>query len=103
MADNVRVAGELKPPFFEVLPELHPPVTGKIHVRRVGDSPARSETHELISVVAVLSVPKGSFRDDGMYVVAGTESLLTLTDAGETQDSRGRTHGSMMCEPIWQC
>jgi len=85
-------------------------ITGQIHCRIAGPS-VRSgciETHDLVSVVGILSVPKGTMLNDQMFTIIGGEIAntaisLMVVNEGHTFDSRGDSHGSLLVRPIWRC
>jgi hypothetical protein len=84
-------------------------LTGELHFRVLGESlrPGAEVTHQLVSVVGVLSVPKGSIENDQMLTVIGepTEAgrfQLTLLNEGASYNSRGYAHGRLLADPIWR-
>lgn len=86
-------------------------VTGMLHCRVQGPSKksGREETHVLVAVVGILSVPKGVVETNQLLGVAGGAEVESpgymhgiCTKPAGTFDATGMSHGSVLMEPIWR-
>lgn len=83
-------------------------ITGQIHCRMAGKSvrPGSEETHDLVTVVGILSIPKGIVIDDQMLTLVGSPAggaiQLTAIDEGARYDSHGDSQGHLLLQAIWR-
>ena len=86
-------------------------VTGRLHCRVHGASrrPGCEETHVLVAVIGILSVPKDAIEHNQLLAVAGDASaeapgvLARLrTEADGSFDAAGMSAGSILMKPIWK-
>jgi hypothetical protein len=85
---------------------MSPPfsVSGQIITRDKGEAPDGSG-RDLIMVMGVIAVPKGSFKPEHQYTVfSNAADCLFVHPAGVdlTDMIRGWDAGSIFCHPLWR-
>lgn len=85
-------------------------VTGQFHCRLKGPSihNGKPDTHEIVMVVGILSVPKGTVIDEHMMNVVGREVAcdalsLTCVPGGEpASDTKGMSASGLLTTGMWR-